>query len=336
MFGGEDERDAQMPDAVETMAYDVTRGVPWHGKGVALEGLSTAKEAAEAAGLTWTAALEPMFLGDGTPVADRFANVRQSDRSTLGIVGKGFVNVQPVDCFDWADNLVDDGSAKYDTMGALMGGRRIFLSMILPEGVQVPGDNGPMDTYLMISNGYDGMTKLRGDVVSVRTVCQNTWTLAIKGATRSFAIRHTGSMEGKLAAAREALGITFEYTEALQAASEKLMALKVSDKQADSVLERVFPIPARAQKDTSKIDSTSFGEVRELYHTSPNLDPIRGTGWSILQAVGEFVDHEMDYHGRRFDDDDVRFDSIMYGGPAAAKKQRAYDILTSRDFARVR
>lgn len=325
-----------MPAAVETLAYVKDRGVPWHGIGTPLDGLATAEEAIVASGLDWTVALEEMYLADGTLVEGSYANVRNTDRATLGIVGGGFRNVQPREAFEWADSLVDDGSAKYDTMGSLMGGRRIFLSMELPKGVHVPGDDGPLQTYLMVSNGYDGLTKLRGDVVTVRPVCNNTWTLAIKGAIRSFTIRHTGSMEGKLAAARAALGITFEYTQAMEEIAAKLAALKVSDKQANSVFQRVFGIPARAGSDPEKIDATSYGKVRDLYQSATNLDPIRGTGWGVLQAVGEFVDHEMNYFGRRFTAEDVRFDSILYSGPAAEKKQHAFAILTSRDFARPR
>lgn len=311
-----------MPAAVENMAY--VRDVPWHGIGVKAEGLMTVADALELVPeLASDVEKEPVYTSLGEVVPNTWANVRQSDRKIVGIVGDSFRNVQNRDAFAWADLLLDDGSAKIETVGSLLDGRRVFASLELPEGIRI-ADGEDMNVYLLISNGFDGMTKLRGDVVTVRTVCNNTWTLAVKGAKRSFAIRHSGSMEGKLAAAREALGITFTYTEALQGLGEKLMSKTLVDRQIEKILRDVFPV-SEALDTPEKIDKSDFAKVLAVYRSTPDLDPIRGTGWSVLQAVGEFLDHETEYHGRRFDAASVKADSILYGGPAAGKKQAALD-----------
>lgn len=326
-----------MPAEVENMAY--VRAVPWHGIGTKVDELMTARDALVVGGLDWTVSKSPIMVR-GREVPNRVATVRDSDDSTLGLVGANYQIIQNAEAFDWADSLVDSGQAKYETVGSLFGGRRVFLSMELPEGIHVPGDDGEVKPYILVTNGHDGTTPLAGRITMVRVVCANTWTLAVKGATRSFKIRHSGSMEGKLAAAREALGITFEYSAEFAKAASALAAKAVTEKQADSVFERVFPISKRAlgtiDKDPSAIDDTPFGEVRTLYHQSENIDPIRGTGWGVLQAVGEYLDHTIEYKGRRWEPMDVRMDSICYDGPVADKKQLAYSILTNRDFARSR
>lgn len=55
----------QMPAAVETMMY--AREVPWHGLGTKVDGLQTAEEALEKAGLNWTVLQAPLSydLPDG-------------------------------------------------------------------------------------------------------------------------------------------------------------------------------------------------------------------------------------------------------------------------------
>jgi phage/plasmid-like protein (TIGR03299 family) len=313
---------------VENMAY--VRDVPWHGIGMKVEGLMTSEQALAAVPeLASDVVREPLFLSDGIEVPGMFANVRSADRRIVGTVGAAFRIVQNRDAFAWGDALVDSGEGKWETVGSLMGGSRVFASMELPEGVRVPGDEGEIKPWLLISNGFDGRTMLRGDVVLIRTVCTNTWTLATKGATRSFKIRHTGSIEGKLAMAREALGISFTYLANFEKQAERLVGLKLVDRQIEDILRAAFPVP-EAQDTPERIDQSDFAKVLNVYRTAPNLDPIRGTGWGVLQAGGEYLDHETEYHGRRFDAASVKADSILYGGVAAAKKQDLFDRLLAK------
>jgi len=321
-----------MVAAVETMAYG--RGIPWHGIGVKTDNpLSTAAEMLDAAGLNWRVTKEPIFTADGTEIPDLYAQIRDTDRAPVGIVGRAYRSVQNIEAFTWADMLVDDGSAKYETAGSLFGGRRIFLSMEIPEGISVPGDEGEVKPYILVTNSHDGSSPLIGAVVMIRVVCSNTLTMALDGATRTFKIRHTGSIDGKIAAAREALGVTFTYMARFARVSEILATTPVSTRQADRLFRSTFPVPD-SQKAPDRIDQSDFAKVREVYGTAANLDPIRGTAWGVLQAVGEYVDHVINYDGRRFSDLDVRANSLLYGGPAAQRKQRAYELV--RDLPRVR
>ena len=320
-----------MVAAVETMAYG--RGIPWHREGTKTENeLSTAQEMIVAAGLDWDVAKKPvrtMFQGEDVLVPNAWANVRQTDGAVLGVVGDPYQIVQNREAFAWADSLVDSGAAKYETAGSLFGGRRVFLSMELPGGVSVPGDDGETKPYLLVTNGHDGGTVLQASVTMVRVVCANTWTLALGAATRTFRIRHSGSTDGKLAAAREALGVTFTYTEEFSRIAGRLAMAKVTTRQVDAILRAAFPVPP-TQKAPDKIDRSDFAKVREIYRTTENLDPVRGTAWGVLQAAGEYLDHVVDYHGRRFSDLDVRMDSIVYDGPAARKKQRVLSVIQAK------
>lgn len=316
---------------VETMAYG--RGIPWHGLGVKTENeLSTAEEMIAAAGLDWDVQKLPMIVqvhGQEIVVPNAWANTRMTDLSVLGVVGDPYQNVLNRTAFNWADSLVDSGAAKYETAGSLFGGRRVFLSMELPDGISVPGDEGEIKPYLLITNGFDGGTVLQASVTMVRVVCSNTWTLALGAATRTFRIRHSGSIDGKLQAAREALGVTFTYEEEFSRIAGKLALAKVTNRQVDAILRAAFPVPA-TQTAPDKIDRSDFAKVREIYRTTENLDPIRGTAWGVLQAAGEYLDHVVDYHGRRFADLDVRMDSIVYDGPAARKKQRVLQVIQEK------
>lgn len=321
--------DTEMVAAVETMAYG--RGIPWHALGTKTENpLSTAEEMLVAAGMDWEVRKTPMtttFDGQFVQVPNTWANVRQSDGAVLGVVGDAYQILQNRAAFAFADNLVDSGAAKYETAGSLFGGRRVFLSMELPEGISVPGDEGEVKPYILVTNSHDGSSPVIGAVVMVRVVCNNTLTAALAGAKRTFRVRHTGSLEGKIQAAREAMGITFTYVEQFSEIAGRLAMTKVTEKQIDKILRAAFPIP-ETQDTPDRIEQSDFWKVRDLYRTTENLDPIRGTAWAVLQATGEYLDHVVDYHGRRFSDVDVRMDSIIYDGPAAARKQKVLDLLS--------
>ena len=317
-----------MVAAVETMAYG--RGIPWHRLGKKTPNpLSTAVEMLEYAGLDWEVGKVSIQTVDGMVIPDRFATVRESDGAPLGIVGRPYQIVQNKEAFDWADALVDDGGMKYETAGSLFGGRRVFLSMELPEGIQVPGDAGTTNIYLLITNSHDGSSPLISAVTPVRSVCSNTVALALRSAVRTFRIRHTGSIEGKLQQAREALGITFTYRDEFSRIAGRLALAKVTNRQVEDILRAAFPVP-ESQDTPERIDQSDFAKVQELYRTTENLDPIRGTAWGLLQAVGEYVDHEVPYRGRIFGADDVRMDSLVYGGPGAARKQKAFDLIMAK------
>lgn len=322
-----------MPAEVESMAYVIDRGLPWHREGNGVERLQTAAEMIVASGLDWEVAQAPItttFDGAFVAIPDKVANVRQSDGSVLGVVGRQYQVIQNRDAFTFADSLVDSGEAKYETAGSLRGGRVTFLSMELDHlDLRLAGDDdndNSIKTYLLLSNAHDGSRALEADITKVRVVCANTLNIAIKGARRRFKVRHSGSTEGKLLAAREALGIAFNYDKAFEEAAERLLNKRLVDEQVLEIFQKyVWPIDLEMASE-GRLETHPATLAFEDYMKSENLDPIRGTAWGALNAVAEFVDHEVEYRGRFDTAEDVRTNSILWG-TGQAKKQAAFEAL---------
>jgi len=329
-----------MPAEVETMIY--ARETPWHALGTDVGELQDAAGALEKGGLLWRVSLEPVFImpgPNGRPsdesgeVPGYKAVVRDTDQAALGIVGSSYRPVQNEDAFAWADNLVDSGAAKYETAGSLFGGRKVWLSMELPEGISVPGDDGEVKPFLLISNTHDGSTSMRADITMTRVVCANTLQLALQGAKRTFRIVHKGSIEGKLQAARYALGITFNYMAAFGEVAERLALTRITERESNRILQGAFPVPAAVSRHEpgwrELLDKTRFAELQELLRTSPNLDAVRGTAWGAVNAVAEYVDHVQVYKGRRFSSAEVKADAILFNARADIPKQKALEVALS-------
>jgi phage/plasmid-like protein (TIGR03299 family) len=324
---------------IESGFYVGERGLPWHvtlsrqlGEADLMADagrLLTTAEALPLAGQDYTVSARPMVIaGTDVLVPNRLATVRDDTGAPLGIVSPRYQIVQNEEAFAFADNLVDSGEAKWETAGVLRNGAHTFISMELDHlEIEVPGDSGSLKTYLLVVNSHDGSHPLEGHITQVRTVCRNTAKLAKKNALTSFRLRHTSGLEGKLATAREALGISFKNAEAVREITGVLAGTSLLDKQVREIFENAIfqmdPELGDAAKEKHKA-TLAF----QNYLSSPTLEGIRGTAWGALNAVTEFLDHETGYKSRvaGIDEGDARFENLTYGG-AAETKDRALAVL---------
>lgn len=314
-----------MAHEVETMAFVESRGLPWHGLGTPVDGLMTASEALVKAGLDWEVEKRPVLFSTerGTStVPNQWVSVRTSDEAGLGVTGDAHTLVQNRAAFEWGDNIVADEGAHWETAGSLRGGRVVFMSMEMPKHIRIAGDDGDVVPYLLISNGHDGKRSLEAAVTAVRTVCMNTLTFALAGATRRITLRHASNIDARMAVAAEALGVTYKYMDALKVTADRLAKAKVTEAKAESILRQVFPVPASFDT-PDRLDLTDFAKVLKVWRTSDNLDAVRKTGWGVLNAVTEYLDHEVDYRARRWTPGDTKFRALVIGGSPMARKDKA-------------
>lgn len=289
-----------MPADVETMFSH--REVPWHGIGTIVEDKLTAKEALIAAGLDWEVDLYPVFarmggaskLGDdGVSIApdevevpDTFAVVRDKDWSTLGVVGSRYVPVQNWKTFEFFDTLVESGDAKYETAGALGGGRKVWMTATVPREIMIAGAD-PVNLYLLLANSHDGSMQFTAAVTPVRVVCQNTLNLALSGAKQAWRMRHTDAIDGKIVEARQSLELTFKYADEFEAQMNALAAAEFTKAEFEKLVKKAFP----SKDETNRAFSDEQYAMIGVLESSPTIDDgIRYTKWGALNAVREYED----------------------------------------------
>jgi phage/plasmid-like protein (TIGR03299 family) len=327
-----------MSALVESMAWVGDRGLPWWVNTsedrarikTELDGLATGPRIRVAAGLDWSVEKEAIRTESGVVIPDRFATVRQDTKAPLGVVGRSYTVVNNDALDEWGDALVDASDAKYETAGSLRGGRVVFYSMELNHlEINVGGDavDEAIKVFLLLTNTHDGSRSLEALITPVRVVCANTLTMAMHAATASFRLRHIGSMDGKIMAAREALGITFRYVDALKANAEKLILKQVVDAQVFDIMSKaVWPVDPEWTPD--RMDRSAAVKAFDLYRSADNLANIRGTAWGALNAVAEYADHEAAFAARGAGSTaDVRASSILYGNAKRAKERALTALL---------
>jgi phage/plasmid-like protein (TIGR03299 family) len=352
-----------------TAAVFVTGTPAWHRLGRVIAEAATSVEAIRLAGLDWEVEQWPLLAcgrataaepaGRYLPCPGTFANVRVDTGAVLGVVSRDYRIFQNRDAFDFMDAIVGEGLARYETAGALKGGRRVWMLARMPRDVYVTGDD-VVQPYILLTNSHDGSMALRMVPTTVRVVCANTLNLALGRARHGegLSIRHCESLEGRVREARAKLGLLTERVEQFQDEARQLAACSLSDRQARTYFEQFFPTrPAaaplpteelldailEAQQDHSSLvaqllaghqeeqtrterrNARILEAVLESYHSRANeaLD-IAGTAWAAYNAVSGWADHQSRVRGKsELERADNRLNSIWFGS-AHELKQEAY------------
>lgn len=307
----------------------------WHGLGVNVEEAVTSGAAIKLAGLDWTVERRCLFYTPSDPesvetfdVPGKVALVRSDNNELLSIRSKSYVPLQNVEAFDFMDALVDQGeveSVKYQTAGALKGGRVVWMLAKLPGEVRV-GEHDVSYPYLLLSNSHDGTQAVRIMPTMVRVVCNNTLNLAIrrKGMAPEFTMWHTPGLKGKRAEAKRVLGLASASVKVYGQKAAALAKVEVSRQRRQQFAADLFPIEDDA---TDRQKDNAMGkrkELQRLFEDEPanTLPGIEGTGWALLNAATHMVDHGLyaaedgeDEKGRN----EGRLSSIWYGKGAKLK-----------------
>ena len=195
-----------MPAEVETMFS--ARVKPWHGIGTVVEECPCSEEAIKLAGLDWKVEQRDVYTDNWKLVPGYKANVRDYDQSVLGVVSDRYQVVQNEEAFAFTDRLLDSG-VRYETAGALQGGRRTFLLARLPQRFIIAGDE--ITPYFVIMNSHDGGCAIKAAMTPVRVVCQNTLNLAFRTAKRTWTAKHTSNIMERIDDARDTLQLAEQY-----------------------------------------------------------------------------------------------------------------------------
>jgi phage/plasmid-like protein (TIGR03299 family) len=290
-----------------TTAFFTNREVAWHKLGTVTQGALTAEEALQTAYLNWdviksedpVSTMVPMFgesaMEQGSmeeiTYPDKFMTYRYHPKThkaeALGVVGNRYTPVQNLEAFSFLNFLADESGAVFETAGSIDNGKKVFMTMKMPDTMKI-GNIDSVDLYLMAWNTHDGSSSFSVAVTPIRVVCQNTLTAALKAAQSTFSIRHTPKAQGKIQAAREALGLTFAYCEEFEKMAESLLSQNMTDKEFVSLVETLVPIDEDEERKRN-LAETARGTMMALWN-APTQANIKGTKWAAYNTIVEYAD----------------------------------------------
>jgi len=262
----------------------------WHGLGTVFEEEVNTSKMLELASLdNWNVRLEEIPLPKGFSAdktnyfVARTNPFNKSQTDVLGVVGERYRTLQNEDLF---------------AFGSIKGGRQVFGSIAL-ERETVLDPNGVGDkvkTYLLVNTSHDGSVAIQASITPVRVVCANTLNLAIGGGVgrnrnikQTFKIRHTQTAEGKVIAAREALGLANAYMDEFDVMAKAMIEKEITNDQFHKIMLEAYPMPDKDVKGALSKWQTKTELIENIY-TGEFNHTIAGTAWGAFNAMTERLD----------------------------------------------
>ena len=319
----------------------------WHKLGTPVGHTMTVDEALDAAHMRgWNVRKEPLTAiiptadGDTREVAvpDKFLTLRTNPHTgepePLGVVGNHWTPFQNEQTTALLSDITEASGGHIETIGALNGGRRTFVTMRMPSWMDFTSPTGVTDRtdlYLNVFNRHDGRGALVAQISPVRVVCANTQRLAETLAESRVAIQHTGNPAARMAEVRHLLGLTFAFRDTYVEQCEALIARELDNVKVMDVISVVWGVKAATTERQADARKAAVADVMAVYDSSPNMAGFRGTAMGAYNAVTEYLDHYRTVPGAsKMDDEEIvlrRAQAVATSSTIADTKARAFSAL---------
>jgi phage/plasmid-like protein (TIGR03299 family) len=322
----------------------------WHNLGQVVTDYPTSAEAIKHAGLDYEVVKSPLYTTGNNliqasqdletadlkiSVPNYFANVRSDNNAVLGVVGKDYHIIQNRDAFSFFDSIVGgtDGIL-YETAGALGNGERIFITAKLPGYIRVGNGDDVTEKYLFLTTSHDGSGSITAAFTPIRIVCQNTLNASLKSMTNVVRIKHTSGAKQRLDDAHKVMGLANTLSSQLENIFNNWATIKVKDEQVRKLIQ-VALCPNKETYDLLKKGaedelSTAFKNIVDdafayaMLNDTQQMDTTKGTLFGAYNAVTGYYQNV-----RNYKDNETKLQSIVMGGTAQTKAQKAFELCSS-------
>ncbi|MFV8392798.1 DUF932 domain-containing protein [Flavobacterium sp. LB2P44] len=322
----------------------------WHGLGQIVTDYPTSAEAIKHAGLDYEVIKSPLYtnasniidptdnlaMGDNEfKVPNYFATIRTDNNAVLGVVGKEYHIVQNREAFSFFDAIVDgtDGIL-YETAGALGNGERIFITAKLPDYIRVGNGDDVTEKYIFLTTSHDGSGSITAAFTPVRIVCQNTLNASLRNMSNVVRIRHTSGAKQRLENAHKVMGLANEFSNHLEDIFNNWAKVKVADNEIKKMIqfalcpnkETLQHLKAGNDDEISTVFKNTVEDAFAYAMTSDSqqMNTTKGTLFGAYNAVTGYYQNV-----RSYKDTEAKLQSIILGGTAQLKSQKAFEICTN-------
>ncbi len=319
-----------MSNGRANMAYVKGSETPWHGLGFQVAPDATVDEWAIAGGLKFKVIKgELFFKGDDGVIREageqlnRSVLYRDDTMAPLSIMSVSKYKIhQPSDILDFIADVSKAMGWPVETVGSLFGGRKIWALLKIEQSFELPGGDR-IEGYLLVTTSFDGTSGTEFRFISTRVVCNNTLQMALGERAKGSAIVYH-SRDIDIAKVKEDLGIGATVWSNFIEKARKLAAITVTKAQATSVLRSIYGAPKTEPSDVGPVMIENPNVVRTLGYfqgqgIGAKLASAKGTGWGLVNAVTQEVDH---FGSNR----SARLNSAWFG-PGAVRKESVVEAV---------
>lgn len=253
-------------------------------------GATNLQEALEKGGLDWTAKSSPVeYYADieELQTAPAYKVVyKDSDKSTLGVVGANYGIIQNTEAFAIADALIGS-KVEFRRAGQVLG-----QTFIIMKGENTFLLNEEVENYIIIRNSFDGSSRLQISWVPVmKTKAGDSYFLDTNNQ-RVFAIKHSSAWIKKY-------GKTFveslisDGNQALQAYANAMLNIKYTPDQLTRVLDQFLPLKYDKNGQPKDKANEAILEKRQHFANTLNSQDLaqQKTAYGVYKALQELETH---------------------------------------------
>lgn len=267
----------------------------WHGLGQIIPGgTSDIDEVLRLSGLDFDVVTVPaMYQWNGVvrDHPDQFHTVRADTGAALGAVGSKYTPIQNRQGFEFLQELVGRYDVVWESAGPLRGGKRVFVSIRLPETVTVDADgiNDLIVPYVAVMNDHSGKGQFQCVVTPWRPVCANTERFAVRDAVTRWAVRHTKGAIDEIKEARRTLGLSVQYFDEFSAEETALARSDIAVQEFHDVIAELWPLDDDAKDRTLANHANRLGALDGMFRTE--AERVGRTAYAAERAITDYLDH---------------------------------------------
>ena len=322
----------------------------WHGLGQIVQDYPTSEEAIKHAGLDYEVVKSPLYTtgsniietAQGIEITDNqlhvpnyFANIRSDNNAVLGVVGKDYHIVQNREAFAFFDAIIGGGDGiLYETAGALGNGERIFITAKLPDYIRVGNGDDVTEKYIFLTTSHDGSGSITAAFTPIRIVCQNTLNASLRNMSNVVRIKHTAGAKQRLENAHKVMGLANTLSNQLQDIFNTWAKVRVTDREIRKLIE----LALCPNKETlTHLEKGNYDEISTVFKNTvedafayamisdtQQMDTTKGTLFGAYNAVTGYYQNVRNYKSG-----EAKLESIVMGGTAQLKTQKAFDLCTA-------
>ncbi|QIJ62573.1 DUF932 domain-containing protein [Streptomyces sp. JB150] len=267
----------------------------WHGLGTVIPGgisdIGTVLRVAQIDFQVDKRPVQYVYGGERRVMDDQFVTARSDTGAALGTVGNRYEVFQQRQIFEFLEDLAGQHGVLWESAGALRGGRRVFVTMQVPDSVII--DRGGLDDeirlFIVAINSHDGRSQAEVVVTPWRVVCANTERFALADAHSRWTIRHTSSGLENLAEARRTLGLTLKYAEAFEAEETALARTDLAIGDFHKVIADLWPLDDDATDRTKAHHARRTERLDAMFRTE--TERAGRTAYAAERAITDYLDH---------------------------------------------
>ena len=185
-----------------------------------------------------------------------------------------------------------------------------------------------------LTTSHDGSGSITAAFTPIRIVCQNTLNASLRNMSNVVRIKHTAGAKQRLDNAHKVMGLANQFSDQLEGIFNEWTKVKVSDQEVKKLIQLAL-CPNKEtlellKKGAEDEVSTVFKNVVEdafayaMISDTQQMETTKGTLFGAYNAVTGYYQNV-----RNYKDNEAKLQSIVMGGTAQLKSQKAFELCTS-------